>query len=181
MYNRFNFFKNTFAVFTKALQPNNFTKPHYKSKHGSCYFFTNEGVFRYSNHWGRVGNCRWRLDELDYKQQTNYWGFCSWNDFFTNNEDEKLYFIEKVSNNKYTFNHKSNATNNNLIFRSANETAKIIKKINELNENSIWSKHLQFANFNDLKDYFITQLITTNKSFIKIKQDYINDSQKNSL
>src|SRR5690554_1176140 len=90
MYNRFNFYKNTFAVFTKTVQPENFVKPHYISKYGSRYFFTEEGVYRYSNHWGRVGNCRWRLESVDYKQQTMYWGFCRWEHFYENKEGMPL-------------------------------------------------------------------------------------------
>ncbi|WCM42150.1 hypothetical protein MG290_00325 [Flavobacterium sp. CBA20B-1] len=173
MYNRFNFFKNTFAVFKKADQPKDYSKPHFISKHGSCYFFTNEGVFRYSNHWGRVGNCRWRLEYIDHKQQTNYWGFCAWNQFYSNEDAQPLYFIEEVSPNQYTYNHKNNSNIQNAVYRSANETAKILKKINEINQNDAWAKHLSYNNYQDLKAYFINQLISTQKSFMKIKQEYI--------
>lgn len=173
MYNRSTFFKNTFAVFTKTNQPNDFVKPNYVSKHGSSYFFTNDGVYRYSNHWGRVGNCRWRLENIDHKQQTNYWGFCNWQHFYDNEEGLPLFFIEKVSENSFSYNHKSNAKQLDVVFRSAANTSKILKKINELQENDSWAKHLVFTNYIDLQTFFINQLINTNKSFVKIKQEYI--------
>ncbi len=173
MYNRFNFHKNTFAVFKKSEQPVGFVKPHYISKHGSRYFFTSEGVYRYSNHWGRVGNCRWRLENIDHKQQTNYWGFCGWQHFYNNEEGLPLYYIEKVGENSYSYNHKSNALHSDIVLRSAADTAKVLKKIHELQENDSWAKHLVYTDYIALQDYFINQLIQTNKSFIKIKQEYI--------
>lgn len=178
MYNRFNFFKNTFAIFTKVSQPNGFVKPSYVSKHGSKYFFTNDGVYRYSNHWGRVGNCRWRLENIDYKQQTNYWGFCAWQNFYNNEEGLPLYFIEKTGENNYSYNHKNNSISTNIIFRSAADTSKILKKINELQTDNLWAKHLIYTDFNKLKLFFINELISTNKSFIKIKQEYLQLKNK---
>lgn len=173
MYNRFNFFKNTFAVFTITNQPNDFVKANYVSKHGSSYFFTNDGVYRYSNHWGRVGNCRWRLENIDHKQQTNYWGFCSWQHFYNNEEGLPLYFIEKVGENNYSYNHKKNGEQHNVVYRSAADTAKILKKIHEIQENDSWAKHLNYDDYNKVQEYFIDQLVSTNKTFIKIKQEYI--------
>lgn len=174
MYTRYNFFKNTFAVFKKSDQPLNFAKPHYISKHGSQYFFCEEGVYRYSNHWGRVGNCRWRLENIDFKQQTNYWGFCKWTDFHNNEDGLPLYFIEKIDAETFSYNHKNNATNGNVVLRSAADTAKILKKINELQQDSSWAKYLTYSNYDQLLQYFICQLIHTNKPFIKIKQEYIS-------
>ena len=174
MYNRFNFYKHTFAIFNKVAVPDDFEKAQYISKHGSQYLFTDEGVYRYSNHWGRVGNCRWRLENIDFKQQTNYWGFCSWEHFYNNDEGLPLYFIEKNNENNFSYNHKNNTNNNSFIFRSAADTAKILKKINELQQDRSWAKHLNYADYDELLNYFIGQLIETNKSFIKIKQEYIN-------
>ena len=88
--------------------------------------------YRYSNHWGRVGNCRWRLEHIDHKQQTNYWGFCLWKNFYSNQEELQLYFIEKVSENNYSYNHKKNSNQVNFAYRSASETAKVLKKLIKL-------------------------------------------------
>ena len=173
MYTRFNFFKHTFAIFQKVQQPTDFVKPHYVSKHGSRYFFTTNGVYRYSNHWGRVGNCRWRLNGIDFKQQTIYWGFCTWDKFYKNNETDALFFIEKVENNRYSYNHILNTTDTTIIKRNANETAKVLKKINEILTEDSWAKHLDYNHIDEVRSYFIEQLITTKKTFLEIKKQYI--------
>ena len=61
-YNKNNFHKHTFCEFTEvdATTISNI-EWHYKSKSGSGYCFTEQGVYRISNHWGRAANCRWRL------------------------------------------------------------------------------------------------------------------------
>lgn len=175
MYNRFNFYKNTFAIFLKTTEPKQFTKANYVSKHGSQYVFTDEGVYRFSNHWGRVGNCRWRLEGLDYKQQTTYWGFCKWIDFYENSEGLPLFFIEEVDENHYSYNHKNNSSQTDLIFRTASETAKILKKIQELSSETTWAKYLIYDDFKELQRYFIHQLITSRKNFNQIRQEYLSD------
>lgn len=178
MYSQFNFFKYTFAVFTKVNQPLNFIKPHYTSKHGSRYFFTAEGVYRYSNHWGRVGNCRWRLEGIDFKQQTAYWGFCRWDMFYNNNDDDKLFFIEQVGQKQFSYNHFKNTDQKEVLVRSASETAKILKKINEVITDSSWAKYLKYDDFEDIQKYFVQQLITTKKAFSQIKREYMHSKDE---
>jgi len=63
------------------------------------------------------------------------------------------------------------------VYRSAADTAKILKKIHEIQENNSWAKHLVYINYTLLKDYFINQLLYSNKSFIKIKQEYIEQNK----
>ena len=69
-YNQTNFFKHTFCEFKEIT---NFKIPeniNFSSKSDSTYFYTNEGVYRKSNHWGRVANCRWKLiSTANYKNQ----------------------------------------------------------------------------------------------------------------
>ncbi len=89
-YNRNNFHKHTFCLFQQvdafALAD---VKLGYKSNSGSEYYFTEIGVYRKSNHWGRAANCRWRLlVNSEYKNQTEIIGFARWNDFYSNNETE---------------------------------------------------------------------------------------------
>ena len=173
MYNRFNFYKSTFAIFRKTQQPEGFTKANFTSKHGSKYVFTTEGVYRCSNHWGRVGNCRWRLEGIDYKQQNFYWGFAKWEHFYDNNETLPLFFIEKVGDEQYSYNHKQNNINEKNALRSGADTAKTLKKINEIVSGNAWAKYLVYDDYNALKEYFIEQLITTTQNFNQIKQAYI--------
>lgn len=176
MYTRFNFFKHTFAIFSKVLPPENFVKPHYISKHGSQYFFTNDGVYRFSNHWGRVGNCRWRLEGIDFKQQTSYWGYCAWIDFYKNNDTEALFYIEQIAEDQFTYNHIQKKNCDLAVSRSASETSKIIKKLQEISASNSWAKHMTYTDYNDLKRYFIEQLITSKKSFNEIKRTYLQDN-----
>jgi len=173
MYNRFNFFKYTFAVFTKVQEPEGFVKPHYTSKHGSRYFFNGSGVFRYSNHWGRVGNCRWRLDGIDYRQQLSCWGFCSWDRFYANNELQACFFVEQVGDNRFTYNHLDNAAGRDVVGRTAADAAKVLKKISEINEDSGWARHLDYEDYDELRTHFIKQLMETRKTFSQIRQEYL--------
>ena len=174
MYNKFNFHKRTFATFRNKT-PQNSEGIHYKSKHGSSYIFTNKGVYRYSNHWGRVGNCRWRLEEMDYKQQTYYWGYANWEEFYPNDEEFAVFYIEKNSNEKYVYNHQKNSPIIHQYF-TAKEAAKRILKIQEIQQNTSWSKYLPYSDYNELQKHFIQQLIETKLTFQDIKRKYIQEN-----
>ena len=100
-YNKTNFHKHTFCEFievdTNAI-PN--IEWHYKSKSGSGYCFTEQGVYRISNHWGRAANCRWRLissassntsSRAKINNSQHRIGYAKWTDFYPNNETEKLF------------------------------------------------------------------------------------------
>ena len=100
-YVRENFFKNTQAVFTEAEKPDR--EPDYEStdRNGywsSSYWYTNEGVFRYSFHWSliycngkrlplgnnecdvcyNIASCWWLFDTKNLNATC---GFCPWSDF----------------------------------------------------------------------------------------------------
>ena len=77
-----NSFKNTFCVFHEVLPRTiDGMKPQYDSKSGSKYFYTKEGMYRWSNHWGRLANSKWRLEPLekDCSQNNNDSKFLSEN------------------------------------------------------------------------------------------------------
>src|SRR5690606_24141791 len=112
-HNRFNFHKHTFCDFIEVFPDSiNELKLAYTSKSGSSYYFTEEGVFRVSNHWGRAANCRWRLISNEEKvNQYQRVGFAKWTDFFPNNETERLFYIEiNWEDKSVTFQHKSNSS-----------------------------------------------------------------------
>lgn len=97
MANQKNFFKNTLATFTGITEEqydatNN--DPNFVSDSGSAYWYTDEGVIRYSNHWGYVASCIWSPDadlsaviswqqenESISKEDEGVYGFCSWSGF----------------------------------------------------------------------------------------------------
>ncbi|MFM7895471.1 MAG: hypothetical protein ACKO8L_05955, partial [Flavobacterium sp.] len=108
-YNKTNFHKHTFCEFIEvdvATIPN--IEWHYKSKSGSGYCFTEEGVYRISNHWGRAANCRWRLiSEIKNPNQKERIGYAKWTDFYPNNETENFFYVEvNFETKEATFQHK---------------------------------------------------------------------------
>ena len=173
-YTKHNFHKHTYCDFQEvSFSEIENTKPSYKSKSGSVYYFNDEGVYRFSNHWGRAANCRWRLISSEkIKSQTEKCGFAKWTDFYPNNETEKLFYIEvNWSTQEINFQHKDNPQfNGNAILRTANQTAKRIQTIKEVLQTESWAKYLDYDDISILRETIVEQLIITDETFIKIKQ-----------
>ncbi len=168
-YNQYNFFKHTFSEFK---QVDDFTFPeneNYKSKSKSIYFYTDEGVYRKSNHWGRVANCRWRINANEnYKNQQIVIGFSKWTNFRPINSNEKIFFIdvnfeEKTAEIKPK---KENSTNHLFTFP---EAQKRIKKITHLFKSTHWTKHFDLE-IEELYFQIISKLMTSNKTLQEIKR-----------
>jgi hypothetical protein len=175
-YNKHNFHKHTFCEFREvSFSEVENTKPSYKSKSGSIYYFSNEGVFRVSNHWGRAANCRWRLlSNEKIKSQTEKCGFANWTDFYPNNETEKLFYIEvNWETEEINFQHKSNPNFNNFALRNANATAKRIQTIKEILQTESWAKYLEYEDISILRKEITNQLIHSEIPFLKIKQQFL--------
>jgi hypothetical protein len=173
MYNRTNFHKHTFCLFQQVESTAVVDlKLGYKSASGSAYYFTELGVYRQSNHWGRAANCRWRLiTNADYKNQTEIVGFANWTDFYPNNETEKLFFIEcNEVKNEVHFNHKNHPDYAHQLLRNASDTAKRSKEIKNVLQTTIWAKHLVFDDFEEIKSKMLTELTNTNESFVNLKK-----------
>ena len=172
-YNKFNFHKHTFCLFQQVEGTTEADlKLGYKSASGSAYFFTELGVYRKSNHWGRAANCRWRLiTNADYKNQTETLGFAKWTDFHPNNDTEKLFFTEiNEAKNEVHFNHKNHPNYSHQIVRNASDTAKRIKEIKNVLQTTSWAKHLIFDDFEEIKRKMLTELSNTNESFVNLKK-----------
>jgi hypothetical protein len=79
------FFIETEAVFTPCTIPTR--EPDYVSDSGSEYWYTEDGVIRYSNHWGsHVGYCNWYFgyNDIDSWEWEGYKaGYCAWSNFVT--------------------------------------------------------------------------------------------------
>jgi hypothetical protein len=144
----------------------------YKSASGSEYYFTESGVFRKSNHWGRAANCRWRLmTNSDYKNQTESVGFANWTDFYPNNETENLFYIEvNEAKNEVYFNHKNHPNYTNQLLRNASDTSKRIKEIKNVLQSNSWAKHLVFDDFEEIRRKMLVELSNTNESFVNLKK-----------
>lgn len=178
--NKTNFHKYTFCIFNEvhsdAIRE---LKPNYKSKSGSRYYFTAEGVFRLSNHWSRVANCRWRLQanpQLHKSDNTRTrLGFAKWTDFYSDNEHEKLYFItvdfdQEVAN---YFHKQSSNYQSEFVLRTASETLKVIKQIRILLQESAWAKHLKEMDIAILRQKIIIELLISNRTFQEIRRNYL--------
>lgn len=176
-YNKLNFHKHTFCIFKEvAFDAISDLKLNYKSKSGSSYYFVENGVYRLSNHWSRVANCRWRLEinsnnKIPNSNRTKL-GFAEWKDFYLDNDFEKLYFIEINSDNEVNYFHKNGSNYSNQILRTTSETTKVIKQIRILLEETAWAKYLKEENIEVLRKQIIEQLINSNQSFQEIRRNY---------
>ena len=170
-YNQANFFKHTFCEFQEV---DNFEFPentNYKSKSESMYFYTDEGVYRKSNHWGRVANCRWKIITNEhYKNQQIVIGFAKWSSFYPINSLEKNFYIEVDFKEKVA---KIQAKKEKTAFKlfAFPETQKRIKQINHLFKDDKWAKHFEIE-VEDLRFQVISDFISSEKSLQEIKKNF---------
>ena len=174
-YNQYNFFKYTFCEF-QQVDDFTFSKDeNYKSKSESSYFYTEEGVYRKSNHWGRVANCRWKIAANEnYKNQQIVIGFAKWLDFYPINSTEKIFFInvnfkEKTASlqTKDSETAKKEPFANHLF--TFPEAQKRIKQITYLFKDTHWTKHFDLE-IEELLFQIISKFITSNKTLQEIKR-----------
>lgn len=166
-------------------------EPNYTSKSGSSYYFTKEGLYRVSNHWGRAANCRWKLDsslnsniglveknlkQVQIEQVQIKVGYANWSDFYPNNEQENLFYIQVDFEAKtIDFQHKANPDyDGELMCRNASETAKRIKICKEVLQEDKWSNYLVFNSIETIRKEVIRELLYTNTSFLMIKKHYLS-------
>lgn len=177
IYNKTNFHNYTFCIFQEVgLEVLQDLSLNYKSKSGSCYYFTKTGVYRLSNHWGRAANCKWRLVNNNVNGDRTKLGYANWSDFYPDNDYEKLYFV-KVDYNTQTvqFYHKQSQENTTeKVLRTATDTTKLIKQIRTLLDETAWTKYLKDENIAVLRKEIIEELINTNKTFQEIRKGYLN-------
>ncbi len=169
-------FKNTFCIFNEmdAKIIENLV-PNYESEAGSQYFFTKDGMYRLSNHWGRLANSKWRLIPLTPDSKSKFkLGFARWECFYPDNNNESLYYIEANFEDKtVTYKHIQDPDfNRKAVVRTTAETTKRIKQIRNLFELTNWAKHFE-GNIDNLRFQIINQLISTNKTLEEIKRNII--------
>jgi hypothetical protein len=169
-----NSFKNTFCVFEEVdLILIEKLKVQFESKSGSLYYYTELGMYRLSNHWGRLANSKWRLDpaEPNTTAKTKL-GFATWDSFHPDNNELKLYYLE-VDYVKKTVNyqHKNNPKlDTKAILRTSVETTKRIKQVRNILNLTSWAKYFDYEDLDDLRKKIINELIYTNKSLDEIKR-----------
>lgn len=168
-------FKNTFCIFTEveskiveSLIPN------YKSESGSQYFYTEAGMYRLSNHWGRLANSKWRLVALEPESTSKTkLGFAKWDSFYPDNDFEKLYYLEANFDTKtINYQHRNNPYfDNKPVLRNTLETAKRIKQARNILNLTNWAKYFSNQNIDELRKKIINELIYTNKNLEEIKRN----------
>jgi hypothetical protein len=169
-----NSFKNTFCVFHEVL-PDKIKdlQIQYDSKSGSKYFYTKEGMYRLSNHWGRLANSKWRLKPMEPESNSKTKiGFAAWSEFYPDNAEDELYYLE-VDYIKKTVNyqHKNNPDyDKKAILRTSFETTKKIKQIRNLFALTSWAKYYDYDDIDVLRKQIIDQLIFTTKTLDEIKR-----------
>ena len=177
IFNKINFHTYTFCVFQEVdYDVIKDRKLDFKSKSGSQYYFTTEGVYRYSDHWGRAANCKWRLESKNEKTANrNRVGYANWTDFYQDNDTENIYFASVDFTNKTAaYAHMSlGVFPVNALLRTASETTKVIKQIRKLFENDAWAKYYETNDVASLRNEIINKLITTNKSVQQIKSELL--------
>jgi hypothetical protein len=168
-------FKNTFCVFKEVfLDKIGGLQIQYDSKSGSKYYYTKEGMFRMSNHWGRLANSKWRLEPMEPESESKYkLGFAAWDQFFPDNAHEEIYYLEaNYAKKTVNYQHKNNPKyDKKAILRTSFETTKKIKQIRNLFELTSWAKYFEYEDIDELRKEIIEQLIYTNKSLDEIKRE----------
>ena len=170
-----NSFKNTFCVFQEVhLDVILGLKPQFDSKSGSKYFYTKEGMYRLSNHWGRLANSKWRLDPMEPEAHSKFkLGFAAWESFYPDNAEEELYYLEaNYSTNTVNYQHRNNPNyNKKAVLRTSFETTKKIKQIRNLFQLTSWARYFDYDDIAELRKVIIEQLIYTNKTLEEIKRE----------
>jgi hypothetical protein len=168
-------FKNTFCVFQEVLlEAIQGLKVQYDSKSGSTYYYTKEGMFRLSNHWGRLANSKWRLEPMEPETESKFkLGFAPWTNFYPDNADEELYYLEaNYIKNTVNYQHKNNPNyDKKAILRTSFETTKRIKQIRNLFNLTSWAKYFDYEDLDLLRQQIIDELIFTNKTLEEIKRE----------
>ncbi|MBA6156496.1 hypothetical protein H3Z83_08225 [Tenacibaculum sp. S7007] len=172
MYYKFNFFKYTYCEFeSKKIDFFEGKSAHYQSKSGSLYFYADDGVYRYSNHWGRVANCRWKIKGVEnYKSQNYYVGFAKWIDFYPLNDFDKVFYLE-VDFNKQQARIKriGSVANTDKFLMTSEFVHQRLKQIQTLFKEYKWAKYFD-DDIDVVRKKLILGLVTSNKAIQQLKQ-----------
>src|SRR6478752_5709567 len=167
-------FKNTFCVFQEVeLNEIKGLKEQYSSKAGSSYYYSEKGMYRLSNHWGRLANSKWRLIPMENSAASKTkLGFANWDDFYPDNDTDLLYFIEvDFNSNIANYQHKQHPSyDGKAILRNSIETAKVLKRVKNILTLTSWAKFYE-EDIDSLRKKIVTQLVYTNKSLDEIKRE----------
>lgn len=172
-FHKYNFFRYTYCEFeSRSIDFFKDKSAHYQSKSGSLYIYADDGVYRYSNHWGRVANCRWKIKGVeDYKSQIYYVGFANWTDFYPLNDTDKVFYLEVDFSLKQVKIKRLKKEEKNTFFLMTSELAhQRLKQIQRLFKEYKWAAYYE-DNIDDLREVLIHNLITSTKSIQQLKRE----------
>lgn len=134
------------------------------------YLYTEKGVYRYSNHWGRVANCRWKIKGVEeYKNQHYYVGYAKWSHFYSLNASEKIFYIEVASSGEAKlFNIKDSASTKPFLM-TLDFAYKRLKQLKVLYKDYKWATY-----YNEdvylVRNRLTEKLINSDKTLQELKQ-----------
>ncbi len=175
-YTRHNFFNRTYCVF-KGVPLREITrrKPNYRSESGSTYYYTKHGVYRLSNHWGRIAKCQWRLvSDIATDIDDLRLGFAEWEDFRENLDPEvdAYYIAVDFELKKVSYMHKDNPNYDQVaVLRSADATRKLIKQIKNLLDDHKWAKYYDYDDLDEFREEVVTRLINSTISLNELRKE----------
>ncbi len=172
-YHQFNFFKYTYCEFKmKEISFFEDKKAHFQSKSGSYYSYSDEGVYRYSNHWGRVATCRWKIKGIEaYKNQKYYVGFAKWSDFYPLNDADKVFYIEvNFETQQAKISRILGEEEHDFYLMNSLLAQQRLKQIQTLFKEYKWAKYID-AHIDDLREIIVKQLTNSNTSLVVLKQE----------
>ncbi|TYP96462.1 hypothetical protein C7447_10728 [Tenacibaculum adriaticum] len=145
---------------------------HFQSKSGSYYFYTQEGVYRYSNHWGRVASCRWKIKGIEeYKNQHYYVGYSKWENFYPLNDYDKVFFLVVDFNQKKVKIERINPQEKTFVFLMNSTFAhQRLKQVQNLFKENKWATYYN-EEIDVLRKKVITALISSKKTLQQIKRE----------
>jgi hypothetical protein len=130
-------------------------------------------MYRLSNHWGRLANSKWRLEQLDPETDSKFKiGFATWNAFYPDNNEEELYYLEaNFAKGTVNYQHRNNPKfDKKAVLRTSFDTGKRIKQIRNLLELTSWAKYFDYEDIDELRKEIICELIFTNRTLEEIKR-----------
>lgn len=159
-----------------SLNAINGLKIQYDSKSGSKYYYDKSGMYRLSNHWGRLANSKWRLEPMEPENFSKIkLGYASWENFYPDNAVEELYYLDVNYKNKIVnYHHRNNPSyDKKAILRTSIETTKRIKQVRNLFNLTSWAKYFECDDIDFLRQQIINELVFTTKTLEEIKKEFM--------
>ena len=172
-YHQFNFYKYTYCEFN-SVEVSFFEthKTHFQSRSGSYYSYTDEGVYRYSNHWGRVANCRWKIKGIEnYKNQQYYVGYAKWSDFYPLNDNDKVFYLKvNYETKQVKILRISSEEKQGSYLMNSSLAHQRLKEIQTLFKEYKWATYID-APIDEVREIIIDKLIQSNTSLATLKRE----------